>query len=171
MRTLTSVFSILALTLAIGCGSDDDDGGTVDAAVAVDAMVAAPDAMVVTSADGQACAPTMAEPTGGCPATHLCVNLKCSESCPLVPGQQPNDPMQPDNMTCTAYDGPGASVCLFGVSADGNPPYDAAICGIFCEDTMGVIPGCANGACDGTCPSNLTCQVPNGAPAGIKACL
>ncbi len=171
MRTLTSIFSILALTLAIGCSDDDGGGGgDVDAGATVDAM-AAPDAPPAsTVADGKACTASAEDPTGGCPATHGCVASKCSELCPLVAGPQPGDPMQPNGMLCTAYTGPGASVCIFSLTTMPMGDPVAAACGIFCEDTMSAIPGCANGVCDGSCPNSLSCQTLTGAPAGTKVC-
>jgi len=169
MRILTSVFSILALTLALGCsGGDDDDGGgeTPDATVGgtADAAVStSPDAMVSTSADGTACTATQEDPQGGCPAnSHACVGGNCMELCTLTAQ------MEPDGMACTAYQGPGASACIFGLSANGMPPFAAAACGIFCGDTTGNVPFCQGGACDGTCPNDFTCQ--DSTTPGVKLC-
>ncbi len=166
MRTLTSVFSILALTFALGCsgGDDDDGGGTADASTAPDSgVVIQPDAMAATSADGTACTASEEDPQGGCPAnSHACVGGNCMELCNLTAE------MEPDGMACTAYEGPGASACIFGLSANGMPPFAAAACGIFCGDTTGNVPSCQGGACDGTCPNDFTCQ--ESGTAGIKIC-
>ncbi len=168
MRILTSVLSILALTFALGCsgGDDDGDGGNpADAAVGNTPDAGGgggPDAMQATSADGTACMASQENPQGGCPTTHGCVGGKCMELCTL------NAQMQPDGTACSAYQGPGASACIFGLSNNGMPPFAAAACGIFCGDTTGMVPFCQDGSCDGTCPNTFTCQ--DSTTAGVKIC-
>ncbi len=171
MRTLTSLFSILALTCALGCsgGDNDDDGGgdTVDAAVGVvdGGGGSEPDAMSSGVADGQACAASEADPTGGCPTGYACLQTGCAQLCEL--GQDGN----PTGAPCAGYEGPGVSLCIVTVQ-DQTGAGVAGACGIFCDDSTGSVPGCQGAACDGTCPNTLSCeQHPNPkAPAGLKIC-
>ena len=167
MRILTSVFSILALTFALGCGGgddDDDDGANVDASTGdIDGGNTGPDAMPSNVADGQACTASQEDPQGGCPATHACVNSTCSQLCDL--GADGN----PTQAVCPGYTGPGSSLCIAGLSATGQPPFAAAACGVVCGDTTGNVPGCMAGECDGSCPGTWTCTA-DAAGAGIDVC-
>lgn len=151
MRTLTSVFSILALTLAIGCGSDDDDGGgTVDAAVAtVDAMVVVPDAMAVgTGAEslGQICGATM------CPAGYTCAAFDkgATEGMCITPCTMSG--MTDVCGAANGFPGPGVGICALADMAGNNS------CGIAC--------GAGNGG-DMSCPAGLVCD----ARLGGELCL
>ncbi len=122
--------------------------------------------MPATSADGLACTPTQEDPGGGCPATHLCLQSGCAERCELTT----TAPIQANGVACPAYQGPGVSLCIVTIGPM-EAPTDAA-CGIFCDDSSGMIPGCMGAACDGTCPNSLMClQHPNPqAPVGLKLC-
>lgn len=176
MRTLTSVFSILALSLSLGCsggGDDDDDGGNnVDASTsAIDAGSTGPDAQAGT-ADGLACTATQENPTGGCPTGYACLSTgagvpgNCAELCNLTT----SEPIQANGEICTNYEGPGASICLTTLSAGAGQPPSGAACGVICADPTGQL--CPAGQCNDTCPNDWSClQHPNPqAPAGLKLC-
>ncbi len=175
MRTLTTVFSILALTFALGCsGGDDGDGGdNVDASTSnADGGNTGPDAMPSGTADGTACTATQENPTGGCPTGFLCLSGgaglpgNCAESCNLTT----SDPIQADGTVCTNYQGPGVSICLTTLSAGAGMPPAAAACGVICADPTGML--CPSGECNDTCPGTWSCDPhPNPqAPEGLKLC-
>jgi len=157
----------MILALAVGCGGGGGGGGGADAAVnKADAKpVIEPDAKAPTVADGLACTATQSDPTGGCPAGYGCLASGCAQACMLGTNGQPN------NAPCTGYTGPGYSQCFIALQ-DQSGKTTGAACGIFCADSTGQIPGCKNGACDGTCPNTLNCvQHPNPmAPQGVKIC-
>lgn len=146
MRILTSVFSILALTFALGCsGGDDDDGPgeTPDATVGGTA-----DAAVSTGAD--------AMPTGGGAAANL--GTVCDQATPCATGTctlleegatsgfcSPNCTMAGMTDVCGPEDGfpgPGVPYCGLGMAPDMR-------CAIGC--------GTQNGG-DTSCPTGLTCK-------------
>jgi hypothetical protein len=146
MRTLTSVFSILALTFALGCsgGDDDDDGGgTADAAAtggAADAAVSTgPDAMAATGASsnlGDVCDQATPCATGTCTLLEEgATSGFCSPTCTMAGMADicgPND----------GYTGPGVPYCGLGMAPDMR-------CAIGC--------GTQN-AGDTSCPTGLTCK-------------
>mgnify|MGYP003650853692 CR=1 FL=1 len=173
MRILTSVFSILALTFALGCsGGDDDDGGgeTADANTSgtADAAVSTgPDAMPQGSsnlgatcnqetpceAPAAACLASQGAPSGFC-------SLTCGSGVTITSTAEGQIPIPADpalHALCSAdYSGVGTPACSLIVG--GNlpaPPQQPApnteymvdlACGIACEMTTNA------------CPSNLTCS-------------
>ncbi|MCP4448209.1 MAG: hypothetical protein GY811_23155 [Myxococcales bacterium] len=164
MRTLISVFSILALTLALGCSDGSGDGGTDAAPPTFDAAALPPDAMLSSVDDGKACTVVSQEDLqGDCATSHACVGGTCYQRCDL--GENGN----PTRAVCSDYTGPGSSVCVLGLSTNGMAPFAAAACGVHCSDSTGTVPGCEGGACDGTCPGTWTCTA-DGAGAGIGLC-
>lgn len=155
MRTLTSIFSILALTFALGCSDSDGGGGggdSPDANVGPDAAPTGPDAMPmsppITSGLGQVCDPAAAVCSGGATAclaktmeapsgicTLLCAEGLAPETFPAAEAHQ----TCADSFTgttgtplCGASIGPGSFACVVA-------------CGVL------------EGTDLGTCPSDLTC--------------
>ena len=164
MRTLTSMFTILALTLALGCAGGDDgeviDG--VDAAVAApDAAAAAPDAMPtnppITSGLGQLCdqsAPCSDQLAANCiafsqSATHGICTFECASDIPSG-----TNPDAAASQACTtAYTGStGTPLCAAGTPDGANVDWSCLI-------ACGMLQGMELGECPGglTCTDN-TCQ-------------
>ena len=166
MRTLTSIFSIVALTFALGCG--DDGGGTggdnadaapagIDSGPAIDAMPSTGTSLAglcegqttPCMTDFPICLSTAQNGPGFCSlacATALTVTTSATGGVPL-----PTDAAT-HAMCSNGYTGVGTPVC--GIIVGGNLPnpplanteymVDLA-CGVQCEMTTMA------------CPTGLTC--------------
>lgn len=160
MRTLTSIFSVLALTLALGCGGGDGDDDPVvvaDSGPTADSMPSGPDAMPanppVTSGLGQVCSASV---QCAVPETNSCIAFAMGATEGLcTPICAPNLPMgtNPEtaaSQTCTDnYTGTtGTALCITGVGQEVGTNVDWH-CGIGC----GVIETTDFGGC----PGGLTC--------------
>ena len=170
MRTLTSMFSILALTLALGCGDDGGDDGntTPDANTGgtADAMTAQPDAMPQGGTNlGAIC--NQGTPCDS--AFPSCLSLPnaqngfCSNQCgtgvTVTTNAQGQVPIPQDPalhaMCAAGYTGVGTPACSVIIGGNlPNPPMQPApdteymvdlACGVACEQGTNA------------CPAGLTC--------------
>lgn len=169
MRTLTSFFSILALTFALGCGGGDSDpaadadpGPTFDAAPTFDAV---PVKTPIATGLGQVCGGTpnvaCADVATSCLVTEQNQPGFCSPSC------APNLPMgtNPDTAASQAC---GAAYTGGTIPTDGTPICGAALPQAppstnrdwFCIIACGVIGENDAGGCPGgmTCGANNACS-------------
>lgn len=168
MRPVKMLFSVLfALTLTLGCGGDDGDGGgTPDAGNAggPDAAASSPDAMIAAGGIGTPCTPDMASPQADCPAGFICLGLQggsgswCTKECTG----------NADTSCATGYTGPGWAGCFIGVDTNGDQMADFNACGVICQDMGAGV--CTGGiTCDGSCPGSLTCSGPVSGGSGQVA--
>lgn len=159
MKLLLSILSALALlsncTSQVGGGNQDPvfDASPPDA-------TPLPDALPPGFRDGERCLVTPEDATGGCAEGYACTVVggglsSCRQICPML------------NFSCSGYNGPGYSLCILTYTdAQG---MDGNLCSIICGDENETLNGCADGACDGTCPEGWTCQN-DPVNAGLKRC-
>ena len=167
MRTLTSIFSILALTFALGCGGGDGDDPAADAAPpAVDSapsIDAVPVKPPLTAGLGQVCGGNQAVPCAT--ATDACLVIGddptgfCSPSCAPDLAMDVN-PEPAASQACGAgYTGtiPADGTPLCAVPLAQTPPSTNR--DWFCAIACGVIGANDAGGCPGemTCGSNNFC--------------
>ncbi len=162
MRTLTSIFSIVALTFTLGCssGSGDDGGGpavdaapAADAAPTIDAMPANPP---IASGVGEICdpsAPTCTSAgTPGCAAAPDATSGFCTLECAtdIAMGEIPDAAA---SQACVAeYTGSTATaLCALPIGPGAGNMTTNYACGLYC----GMIGDPAQDL--GTCPGGLTC--------------
>ncbi len=147
MRTLPPL--LLALVLFPSCTTSIGDGGDGIADAAVDATPR-PDALPPGLRDGEPCAITPEDASGGCASNYACTVVgsgppQCRQTCPEL------------QFSCAGYAGPGYSLCAVEYT-DGNGQPAGNLCLIVCGDENDMLRGCDDGSCDGTCPGVWTCE-------------
>lgn len=160
-RRHVSLFMGLLVSLTLSCTSTVGDGSppTIDATPVVDSTQ--PDAKAPGARDGEPCQRTNEDDSGGCAKGYTCMRIdqgpgRCRQICPTL------------QLACVGYEGPGYSLCALKQNDDNGQAIGNA-CLIVCGDEFKTLRGCDDGACDGNCPGEWTCQndVLN---AGLQSC-
>ena len=145
----TFVIAALLLTCSWACSPTVGDGGTevVDAAIDARPQV---DALPAGARDGVACQVTPEDATGGCAPGYACTVIasgpsQCRQTCPTP------------QVACSGYTGPGYSFCALTYNdGDGQPAGN--LCLVVCGDVNMTLRGCDDGACNGSCPGDWSCE-------------
>jgi hypothetical protein len=126
-----------------------DDNKRADATPEVVDAMSQPDALPPGLRDGELCAVTPEDASGGCAPGYACTvfgggQSYCRQTCPTL------------DLACSGYQGPGYSLCALTYTNSGG--QQGSVCLIVCGDRNMTLRGCDDGACNGTCPGSWTCQ-------------
>lgn len=153
--------SLVVLSLLLSCTTSIGDGGGDGIADAAVDATPRPDALAPGLRDGEPCAITPEDDSGGCAPDYACTVVgagppQCRQTCPTL------------QFACAGYAGPGYSFCAVAYNDSAGQPA-GNLCLVVCGDENQTLRGCDDGSCDGTCPGVWTCEN-DPINFGLKSC-